>query len=70
MWPDFYAHPRRPVEWFMRCRNCGAIGMGLTEAEAKLILMNGASIACDSPICASAKAETHSQDGSANGASA
>lgn len=26
MYPDSFEHPRRAVEWFMRCPNCGEKG--------------------------------------------
>ena len=69
MWPDSFDHPRRPVEWFMRCSSCGSIGAMLTETEAKSILANAASNAGDSRTHASAKATTQSAGGFADGAS-
>lgn len=32
---EYYTPPRRPVEWFMRCRECKAMGMaGANEQQA------------------------------------
>ena len=40
MYPDSYDHPRRPVEWFMRCPNCGYRGPSVATFEETLRTMS------------------------------
>jgi hypothetical protein len=55
IWPDFFEHPRKPVEWFMRCPWCDARGpSAITEEDSITAWVNGkVSIVIDSKECAS-----------------
>ena len=37
MWPDSYERPKRPVEWFLRCPNCGNKGPSVATFEEAML---------------------------------
>ncbi len=70
MWPDSYEHPKRPIEWFMRCPNCGNRGSSVaTFEEALLTSQTAVSSATQSSTCAAGAESTLSADGCASGVS-
>ena len=47
---DYFAPPGRPVEWFLRCRDCGGFGEVVATPEAAEALLKKGGGRCDRRI--------------------